>query len=208
MSAAAIDHLVVAARTLSEGTAWLEERLGVSLSPGGEHPLFGTHNRLLSLGTGYLEVIAVNPDAPAPARPRWFGLDTPEVQERLQAGPRLLHWVARTLAAPLPMQGELLALTRGRFAWTLTVPEDGSLPLGGVLPSLIDWHTEQPARSLPVVGASLLGLTLLTPQPDELRAALEALQLSALVRVEAAPQPGLQAAVQTPSGPALLGEGA
>ena len=72
------------------------------------------------------------------------------------------------------MQGELLALSRGRFAWTLTVPEDGSLPLGGVLPSLIDWRTERPHRSLPEVGTSLLSLTLLTPQPDALLAALEA----------------------------------
>ena len=118
MSAAAIDHLVVAARTLSEGAAWLEERLGVSLSPGGEHPLFGTHNRLLSLGTGYLEVIAVNPDAPAPTRPRWFGLDTPEVQNGFERAPgcctgwparpprrcpcRVSCWPSRGAASPGP----------------------------------------------------------------------------------------------------------
>lgn len=28
----------------------------------------------------YLEVIAVDPDAPAPTRPRWFSLDDPTMQ--------------------------------------------------------------------------------------------------------------------------------
>ena len=41
----------------------------------------GTHNRLLGLGTNvYLEVIAIDTEAAPPARPRWFSLDTPEMQ--------------------------------------------------------------------------------------------------------------------------------
>jgi hypothetical protein len=59
-----LDHLVVAARTLEEGAAWVTGRLGVSMAPGGKHALMGTHNRLLSLGArAYLEVIAIDPDA-------------------------------------------------------------------------------------------------------------------------------------------------
>ena len=127
---ARLDHLVVAARTLEEGAAWLEGRLGVGLHPGGEHPAFGTHNRLLSLGESYLEVIAVNPDAPAPPRPRWFGLDTPQMRERLAHGPALIHWVA---AVPgLPDHPDVLALSRGENRWRLTVPASGELPGGGV----------------------------------------------------------------------------
>lgn len=37
-----LDHLVIAARNLEEGRAWLEGRLGVSMQPGGEHASFGT----------------------------------------------------------------------------------------------------------------------------------------------------------------------
>ena len=44
-----LDHLVVLADTLSEGVSWCEATLGVTPGPGGEHPLFGTHNRLLSI---------------------------------------------------------------------------------------------------------------------------------------------------------------
>jgi hypothetical protein len=46
-----VDHVVVAARSLQEGVAWCEQTLGVSPGPGGEHPLFGTHNRLLRIAS-------------------------------------------------------------------------------------------------------------------------------------------------------------
>ena len=93
----AIDHLVVAARTLEEGARWLEERTGVPAVPGGRHALMGTHNRLVALQGGmYLEIIAIDPQAPTPGRPRWFALDTPAMRARLEQGPALVHWVVRT----------------------------------------------------------------------------------------------------------------
>ena len=74
-----IDHIAVTAPSLALGAAWLEQVLGVAPQPGGEHPLMGTHNVLLRLGDDvYLEVIAADPRAAAPARPRWFGLDALE----------------------------------------------------------------------------------------------------------------------------------
>ena len=42
-----LDHLAITAPTLEIGVRWVEERLGVRLSPGGAHPMMGTHNRLL-----------------------------------------------------------------------------------------------------------------------------------------------------------------
>ena len=75
-SLSVFDHLAVAAVSLDEGAAAIEAALGVPLQAGGKHAAMGTHNRLLSLGPGeYLEVIAIDPGAPAPARARWFGLD-------------------------------------------------------------------------------------------------------------------------------------
>ena len=90
-----LDHLVVAAASLDEGVAWCERTLGVTPGPGGRHPLMGTHNRLLALAgeafpASYLEIIAIDPDAAAPRRVRWFGLDDPALQAALAtSGPRL-----------------------------------------------------------------------------------------------------------------------
>lgn len=203
-----LDHLVVAARSLGEGRAWLEGRLNVPTQPGGEHERFGTHNVLLSLGgAAYLEVIAVNPGAPAPARPRWFGLDTLEMRERLEDGPLLIHWVARVPdldGLDLSPFGEALDLARGENRWTLTVPGDGSLPGSGVRPSLIRWHTPPPPTRLPDAGVSLLTLRLGTPNPDGLRAVLNTLNFVGEVEVYEAPQPELQAMLETPEGPVTL----
>ena len=69
----------------------VEEALGVDLATRGEHPQMGTHNHLLSLGPEiYFEAIAINPDAEAPNRPRWFNLDN------FQGPPRLTNWILAT----------------------------------------------------------------------------------------------------------------
>lgn len=202
---ATLDHLVIAARTLDEGRAWLEGRLGVSMQDGGKHGDFGTHNALLSLGPdAYLEVIAIDPQAPAPPRPRWFGLDTPETRARLEDGPALIHWVAAVAAlTPGP---EVLELSRGENCWALTVPEDGRLPMHGVAPSRLVWHTPPPPTRLPDVGVRLGGLRLGTPTPDALRAMLDTLNFTGEVEVYEAPQAELRAVLETPDGLVTLGE--
>ena len=160
-----LDHLVVAARTLDEGGAWIESLLGVAPVPGGKHETMGTHNRLLGLGKGvYLEVIAIDPDARPPARPRWFSLDTPEMQERLEQGPALIHWVVRSDAIEedakrSPDALEILALSRGPYRWRIAVPRDGHLPGEGRSPTLIQWEGNMhPAANLPASGCELLEL--------------------------------------------------
>lgn len=67
------DHLVISAETLAGAAEPLAKLFGAEFAPGGQHPLMGTHNRLLSLGPGeYLELIAIDPEAPQPAQPRWL----------------------------------------------------------------------------------------------------------------------------------------
>lgn len=158
-----IDHLVVAARDLESGARWLEQRLGVPLVAGGAHVLMGTHNRLLRLAGGtrlYLELIAIDPAAAPPPRPRWFGLDDPVLQARLAERPRLIHWVARSddlIHEATPAHGEILAMQRGDFRWRIAVPTDGSLPAGGRAPTLIQWDVPcHPAERLPDSGCTLL----------------------------------------------------
>ncbi len=134
------DHLVVAAATLVQGIAHVQDQLGVPMQLGGKHVFMGTHNALLKLGTGcYLEVIAVDPDAIRPARPRWFNLDNLPLTR-----PRLIHWVARTsdiisASREYPFCGPVVSASRGDLHWKITIPDDGSLPFDGAFPTIIEW---------------------------------------------------------------------
>ena len=196
------DHIAIAARTLSEGVACVEAALGVPLEPGGEHPLMGTHNRLLSLGPdAYLEVIAINPDAPAPAFPRWFALDT------FAGAPSPQAWIvgvddldARLIAAP-EGAGAPVDLARGDLRWRMAVPASGVLPFDGLFPALIQWQGQaHPAQRLPDRGVRLHGLRLSHPRASDLKAACAPLISDPSVRYEHAQAPKIMAEFDTPKG--------
>jgi hypothetical protein len=141
-----LDHLTVIAPTLSEGVAHVRTCLDLDIPFGQRHGYMGTHNHLLQLGDEvYLEVIAVDSDAPPPARARWFGLDNQKaVMADWDAGRRLRGWVARTdrmsavLAGREDMFGRKVALPSTNSSFDFAIPDDGSLPLDGAVPSLID----------------------------------------------------------------------
>jgi hypothetical protein len=203
-----LDHLVVAASNLQEGVAWVEARLGVPMGAGGKHAAMSTHNRLLSLGPGrFLEVIAIDPDAPPPGRPRWFELDTPEMAQRLSHGPALVHWVARAgdlgaaIAATTGGHPEVLRLSRGEFRWSIGVAASGRLALGGVAPTMIQWEGIHPADRLPDQGCRLERLELRhRDAPAALRSLVAAgLEPDAPVQARA-DGAGLSAQVRTPGG--------
>ncbi|KQP47566.1 VOC family protein [Pseudorhodoferax sp. Leaf274] len=205
-----IDHLAIVAPTLQAGSDALYAQLGVRPQAGGQHARMGTHNLLLRLGEAvYLEVIAIDPEAPAPARPRWFGLDALAAD----APPRLACWVARTddvvEAAAAVLLGEVLPMSRGTLDWRITVPADGSLPLGGAAPTLIQWDTAaHPAAALPDLGCTLVALELQHPEPQRLQALLARLGVAepaVALSVRMAHTPGLLAQVRTPAGLRTLG---
>lgn len=201
------DHLAVTAPTLAQGVEAIAAALGVPLAPGGAHPVMGTHNRLLSLGPReYLEVITIDPEAPPPARARWFGLDTPP------AAPRLSNWIARCRgiaaeAAQGPAgAGVPIALSRGELHWQMAVPEDGYLPFDGVFPALIEGPVgaAHPAGKLPDHGLRLLRLELCHPRAEELRALLAPRLDEPRLWFTPAAAPGLRATIDTPKGPVVL----
>lgn len=210
MLTSALDHIVVTAGSRAAGVAYIADLLGVMPQPGGEHARMGTHNALLRLGAAcYLEVIAANPHAPAPARPRWFGLD----QVDPSASPRLAGWVARTsdiaaaaarLALPL---GAIETMTRDAWRWQITIPRDGRLPLDGAAPSLIEWSTSvHPADALPDVGFSLEALEIRHAQHELLAAWLHTIGFAGpvMLSLPVAGQPVLQAHIRTPQGVCTL----
>ncbi|MCF3974861.1 VOC family protein [Paracoccus sp. EGI L200073] len=134
----------------------MAERLGVAPQPGGRHPLMGTHNRLLSLGPGeYLELIAIDPGAAAPAHPRWFGLD------RFHGPPRIAGWVMRQSPLVAPAGTTVAEASRGDLRWRITIPDAGQMPGDGAVPMRIDWENgAHPGQSLPDHGLRLARLDL------------------------------------------------
>jgi Glyoxalase-like domain len=222
-----IDHLVIVANNLAQGVAWCEATLGITPNAGGEHKLFGTHNRLFKIATpanpmAYCEIIAINPGA-SPAikqgAKRWFDMDNAALQAAVAIEPRLVHFVANTpdvaaacaaLSALGVDRGPALQASRhtnkGVLQWQITVREDGQRLFNGTLPTLIQWGKPgeaeplrlHPRNSLPRSGVTLQSITCTHPEASPLQAAYAAMGLQG-VAVQDGPA-NLSVTLQTPKG--------
>ena len=194
------DHFAVAAATLAEGVAAGEAALGLPMAGGGAHPLMGTHNRLMGMGDLYLEVIAIDPAASPPGRPRWFDLD------RFSGPPRITNWVAACedigaeLAASPVGAGVETPVARGDFRWRMGIPADGRLPFDGAFPALIRWDGPHPAPLLPDTGLRLHRLEIAHPEAPALRAALAGRFGDPRVTLTEGPHKAMRAEFDTPHG--------
>ncbi len=206
-----IDHIAVAARTLEEGVAYVEAALGARMTGGGKHARMGTHNKLLRLGDDlYLEVIAVDPQSPAPASPRWFALDQPQTWERLQT-PTVWTWVVRA-TSPLDLflsdrgfTGEVQTISRDALSWQMLLPSDGSMQADGAWPTLMRWPPGvHPLNSLAESGCTWKRLIVMHPRAGELAAALGPMLADGRIQFVHAPQKSLRLVVDTPAGERVL----
>lgn len=206
-----IDHIAVTAPSLEAGVDYVRGALGVPLQVGGEHPRMGTHNYVLKLGEKvYLEVISINPTASVPDRPRWFDLDTPDANR----APRLATWIVRTnhiqeavSRSPI-VSGNIEPMSRGKLNWQIAIPEDGSLPLGGVVPTLIQWQDLHPAETLQDFGCTLLRLEGFHPEAERVNEVLATIGFQgefSVTPLAAGARPYLVAHIQTPTGERKLG---
>jgi hypothetical protein len=214
-----IDHLVVVTRSLGEGVQWCEATLGITPEQGGEHPLFGTHNRLFRIANvnfprAYFEIIAINPDAShegrAPGK-RWFDMDDAALQAAVAQGPRLVHFVVNTPSVQQAVdawqqqgihRGNAIQASRmtphGLLQWQITVRPDGQRLYNGALPTLIQWGDVHPAHHMPDSGISLHSLSVQHPQAAQLQVAYQAIGLQGMVMKQGTPN--LAATLQTPRG--------
>ena len=209
---AELDHIVVAAETLDDGCSFVEAYVGVRPQPGGRHVAMGTHNALLSLGPRqYLEVIAIDPDAQTMQRPRWFDLDEPRMRAALAEGPRLIHWVARTddidaaTRRSRGAHGTVHPMTRADLGWRITIPDDGHLPGGGLVPTLIQWpDARHPTDRMIEMNIRLVALAGEHPEPAPIRTAIAALGLTETFKVSFGRYPRVAAMLRTPRGVVTL----
>lgn len=190
-----IDHIAIGADTLEQGVAAMKTILGVEVPRGSKHDAMSTHNCVMQAGNdSFFELIAVDPDAPDPGRVRWFTLDDPDTRSRLAERPRALCWVVNTSdldgllgASPVDL-GEVVDFRRGDRTWRLTVPRDGHLPAGGLLPAFIEWSPgPHPSTGQQDLGVRLAKVCITTPDPARLQAVFAALSISHLAEISEGP---------------------
>ena len=222
-----IDHLVIVAQSLDQGVQWCEATLGITPGPGGEHTLYGTHNRLFKVASpanpmAYVEIIAINPAAVRPKRAsptRWFDMDSPTLQKAVAKEPRLVHFVVstpdiRAARMAIRMQGIdrgpavpcSRRTNRGTLNWQISVRADGQRLFDGCMPTLIQWGKPDatdplklhPRNTLTRSGVTLQSIEVTHPSAEKLQAAYNAIELKR-VAVNEGPA-NLKAILQTPKG--------
>jgi hypothetical protein len=226
-----IDHLVIVANTLEQGVQWCEDTLGITPGPGGEHALYGTHNRLFKIASpanpmAYCEIIAINPSAVRPKRAcptRWYDMDNPVLQKAVAKAPRLVHFVVNTpdikaARMAIRMQGidrgpaihASRRTNKGTLNWQISVRADGQRLFDGCMPSLIQWGKPEateplklhPRNTLTRSGVTLQSLEVIHPSAAKLQAAYDAIELTRVTVTEGTAN--LKATLQTPKGVVVL----
>ena len=151
-----LDHVVIAASTLEEGTSYIENKLRIELSDIGYHSDMGTHNRVVKISKSvYLEVISIDPDSGHLKSKRWFNLDNFKLQSQLKNSPRVIGYVIENEDTSILKNYEsFFRASRGEYKWKFAMPatiasilEDQSY-LNGIIPSLINWESEKPINKM------------------------------------------------------------
>ena len=207
-----IDHFAIGCSSLAAGVASLKESLGVEIPQGSKHDMMSTHNCVMQSGNeSFLELIAIDPDAPAPARTRWFTLDDPKTAARLTERPRALCWVVSTDnldetvdSSPVDL-GEIVTFVRGDRSWRLTVPVDGHLPQNALLPAFIEWSPgPHPSMGQQNLGVALNRVMLNHPDPASITDMLTKLNVDHLATVNLGEEAMLSFELVTPGGVVVI----
>jgi hypothetical protein len=203
--AASCDHLLVGAPELGPAVAALARRTGVRATPAGHDPDLGTHAALARLGRArFLAVVAPDPAC----RPGAFA-------RRLStlAHPTLCLWAVATpdadaAAARIREEGYDAAVVEsaetrpdGRVVRSRRVFASGH-GAGIFVPFFVQWENGAHPAGDAADGLRLASLHGESPQPEALRAVLEALDVR--LPVHRADEARLVATLDTPRGRVTL----
>jgi hypothetical protein len=199
----------VIAPTLAEGVSHVKNCLDIDVPFGTRHDYMGTHNHRLQLGNSvYLEIVALDPQGTEPERSRWFGLGNQEsIRSDWDKGRRFRGWVASTvdisakIAAHQNVFGEKVSLPSANPTFDFSIPVNGSLPLDGAAPSLID-HRDDPTSmtDIPDLGARLVSFSLEHPDPAAIELLYRELSIDRPPDLVVGPNIRFQAQIETPTG--------
>ncbi len=145
-----IDHFVFGAKTLCEGSKVIKNILNEDLGEINTHETMGTHNRVISLGSCYLEVISLDPKNQSANNNTWFNLSDKTYVEKFLRIPKLISFVisSKELNSSVFFQKEFL-VSRKKYKWFFRKPNFDYLKANkfsntNLFPSLINWETVSP----------------------------------------------------------------
>ena len=145
-----IDHFVFAAETLNEGSEFIENVLKEDLSDINAHKTMGTHNRVISIGPCYLEVISLDPQNQNANKNTWFNLSDLSYRETFLKTPKLISFVisSKKLERSIFFEKEFF-VSRNEYKWFFRKPNFDYLQKNNfrninLFPSLINWETISP----------------------------------------------------------------
>ena len=147
-----LDHIVLGALTLEEGTEYVERILQAKLSNVGYHKNMGTHNRVIRISDEvYLEVVAIDPKIKNIKNKKWFNLDNLNLQSKLKKSPQIIGYVIENKDMSISKYYDpFFEASRANFRWQFAMPTsknnilDSQIIETGVIPSLISWKSEKP----------------------------------------------------------------
>ena len=147
-----LDHIVIGAYTLEEGTEFVETKLQSKLSDIGYHKDMGTHNRVIRISDQiYLEVVALDPQNMILKNRKWFNLDNSNLQLKLKKSPQIIGYVIENNRLGISKYyDQFFEASRGEYRWHFAMPtlKKNILDIGiietGIIPSLISWKSEKP----------------------------------------------------------------
>ena len=154
MSDFKIDHVVFSAETLSEGSELIRNLLNEDLSDINIHRTMGTHNRVISLGSCYLEVISLDPKNQNAHKNTWFNLGNSTYKKTFLKKPKLLSFVisSKELIRSIFFEKEFI-VSRNKYKWFFQKPNSAFLNKNNfrninMFPSLIKWKNISPIKEM------------------------------------------------------------
>ncbi len=149
-----IDHFVFGANTLCEGSNTIKKILDEDLSEINVHETMGTHNRVISLGSSYLEIIALDPENQNANSNTWFNLSDKIYREKFLKTPKLISFVISSdeLNSSIFFEKEFL-VSRNKYKWFFKKPNfeylnKNNFTNTNLFPSLINWQSISPLNDM------------------------------------------------------------
>ena len=169
-----LDHIVIGAFTLEEGTEFVESKLQSKLSDIGYHENLGTHNRVIRIDDNvYLEVIAINPQSRNLKVRNCFNLDNSTLQSKLKKSPQIISYVIENNDINiLKYYDPFFEVSRANYRWQFAMPSykknilNDDIIESGIIPSLISWKSENPILHMKKNQFELIGFEIILSKKE------------------------------------------